>query len=296
MKKLFLMLLLVCSVTVFATPIEIIVPVVSGGPVDAIARILSRILTDNGIENVVTNHPGAEGDIGYNVAMEKKDNVIFVAPVSYYVFSHVVHHRENYHAKNMNMIAPSIISPMSIMTGPKGFRSLNEMIETAKVKEVPCATSGGYGHVALGKLNKELGTKFVVVPYKGAGQASIDIMGDHIECNYDAVGVYVSKHNAGKLHILAVSRTAPGLTGVPLMSSIIPENKISNWYGFGIPKGGNVNDNDKVIEILNNFSSYTNYLKTLYDNGFLPAKPNKNINQIMIEQTENSRQYYNTDM
>ena len=293
MKKLLLAVILCFTNVIYAAqPIEIIVPAVAGGPVDAIARTLSRILADTGITNIVTNHPGAEGDIGYNLAMEKKDNVIFVAPVSYYVFSHVVHHRENHHAKNMNMIAPVIISPMSIITGPKGFKSLQEMIETAKVKDVPCATSGGYGHVALEKLNQELGTRFIAVTYKGSGKASIDIMGDQIECNYDAVGIYVTKHNSGLLHVLAVSSPAPGLTGVPLMSSVVPDNKISNWYGFGIPKGGNVNDNAKVIEILNSYSSYTNYLKPLYENGFIPAKPNKNINQLMIDQTESSRKYY----
>jgi tripartite-type tricarboxylate transporter receptor subunit TctC len=292
-KLLFVFAILISNISVAQSdPIEIVVPAVAGGPTDAVSRVLSRILTDNGVENFVSNHGGGEGDVGYNVAMQKKDNVIFVAPVSYYVFSHVIQHRENLHAKNMNIIAPSIISPMSIMTGPKGFKSLKEMIDVAKIKDVPCGLSGGYAHVALEMINAQYKTKFVPVPYKGSGQASIDIMGDHIECNYDAAGVYVPKHNAGLLKILAVNAKTPGLTNVPLISTIITDNKFSNWYGFGIPKEGNVNGNEKVLTILNNYSSYTDYLKTLYENGFIPATPRKNINQIMIEQTESSRQFY----
>ena len=292
MKKLILILLIFFSVDVFSSPIEIVVPAVAGGPTDAIARTLSKILTDNNIENFISNHGGAEGDIGYNIAMEKKDNVIFAAPISYMVFSHVIQHRENLHAKNMNIIAPAIVSPMSIITGTKGFKSLKEMIEVAKTKDVPCGLSGGYARIALEMINQEYNTHFIPIPYKGAGQATLDVMGNQIECIYDAAGVYVAKHNAGQLVILGVNSKTPGLTNVPLISTVISDNKFTNWYGFGIPKNGNVNDNEKVLHILNNFSSYNTYLKPLFDMGFIPAKTNKNINQIIIEQTESARQYY----
>ena len=88
MKKLFLTLLLTAT-TAFAAPVNIVISVTPGGAIDLTGRTLSKILSDNGIDNIVTYKPGADGDIAYNYVMAERDNVILAGAAANFVFSHL---------------------------------------------------------------------------------------------------------------------------------------------------------------------------------------------------------------
>ena len=128
------------SATVLAgDPITIIVPTPPGGAIDITARGLSKALTSKGHDNVVVYHPGANGDIALNIAVEKRDNVIFVASSANFVFSNVLLNRENVYAKKTQLIGPSVTNPMAFITSETGeVKTFRELIESAKKKETVC--------------------------------------------------------------------------------------------------------------------------------------------------------------
>lgn len=279
------MLFCLAGVVHAATPITILVPVAPGGAIDLTARTLSRILTENGVDNVVVNQAGANGDIAYTHALKEKDNVILAGAAATFIFSSVIAKRENPYVETMTFFAPVVKTATGFVTGPNGYLDFKSMIISARARPLLCGVSNAHGTVELTRINKEYDTKFEPVPYKGSGPVATDLGGDHLRCAYDSVGTHVPRHQAGQLRILSTTQPIPGLT-VPLVNSILPNYTFENWYGFAVPNGGNVLENKKVITIMTNFSSYTNATAPMVQSGFVLEKTNKNINRVIKSQTK----------
>lgn len=287
MKKLLASILFCLSGIAVATPINIVISVTPGGAIDLTGRTLSKILTDNGVENIVTYKPGADGDIAYNYVTAEKDNVILVGAAANFVFSHVVQKRDNFHSTTMTIIAPVAKTPMAFITGPQGFVSFKEMIASAKTTPLPCGVSNAHGTVELTRINKLYSTKFEPVPYKGSGPVAQDLGGNNLKCAYDSVGTHIARHDARHLRILSV--THPIRIQVPLASSILPNYTFENWYGFAVPRGSNLLENTKVMSVMKNFGTYSDQVKPMVDQGFIMEKPQADINQTNFIQTRNYR-------
>ena len=284
MKKILLAFLLTAS-TAFANPVNIVVSVTPGGAIDLTGRTLSRILSDNGIDNIVTYKPGADGDIAYNYVMAEQNNVILAGAAANFVFSHVAQTRMNFHSTTMTMIAPVAKTPMAFITGPKGYATFKDMIASAKTTPLPCGVSNAHGTVELARINKTYGTKFEPVPYKGSGPVAQDLGGDNLRCAYDSVASHIPRHEAGLLRILAVTHRTK--ITAPLASTVLPGYAFENWYGFAIPNGSNLLADHRLMTIVQNFSQYTEQVKPMVDQGFIMEKPLKNINEINYLQTRN---------
>jgi len=63
---------------------------------------------------------------------------------------------------------------------------------------------GSTQHLALERFKLATGTQMIHVPYKGSGQAVIDLMGGHVDANFDGLGVVLPYVRAGKLRALGV--------------------------------------------------------------------------------------------
>jgi tripartite-type tricarboxylate transporter receptor subunit TctC len=265
-------------------PIEIVLPVTAGGAVDQNARALSQLLTNRGIANVVTYHPGAEGDIAYRHAMLLKDNVILVGAHSTFVFSHVNNKRKNFYAETLDLYGPVTMSPQGFITGPNGYNSYKQLVQDAKKQEIPCGVSNSTGTVMLLSFNKEYGTKFVPVPYKGSAPLVVDVGGGHVKCGFDTLASHYPRHEAKQLTILSSSYN--NKINVPLIAQEIPVKKVDSWYGFGLPKDGNLAKDQKIISLLKSLPNNQEALAPLVNAGYTPAKINPDLNTEVVRQTE----------
>lgn len=286
MKQLLLALLFAAS-TAFAAPVNIVISVTPGGAIDLTGRTLSKILSDNNIENIVTYKPGADGDIAYNYVMAEHDNVILAGAAANFVFSHVAQRRDNFHSTTMTIIAPVAKTSMAFITGPKGFATFKDMIASAKTTPLPCGVSNAHGTVELARINRVYGTKFEPVPYKGSGPVAQDLGGDNLHCAYDSVATHIPRHEAGQLKILAVTHSIK--IKAPLASTVLPGYTFENWYGFAIPNGSNLLADRRLMDIMQNFGKYTDEIKPMVAQGFIMEKPLKNINEINYLQTRDYR-------
>jgi len=286
MKKIITAVLLtfVAGVALAVKPIEIVVPYAPGGAADANARALSQILEQNKIENIVTYHPGADGDIGYRHTMDLKNNVLMLGAHANLVFSHVVQDRPNHMADTLTIIGPTMKAAQGFLTSPAGFQTYSELIAVAKKEELPCGTGSSTGTSELQRFNKEFKTKFVPVPYKGSAPMAQDLGGNHLKCAFDTLASHYTRHEARQLKILSTSFAHR--VDVPLVSTQLPIDKSESWYAFAIPKGSNLENDKRLVDIIKNFSSNTKILQTLMDQGFVPAKINPDINNDIRRQTE----------
>ncbi|MEQ1518629.1 MAG: tripartite tricarboxylate transporter substrate-binding protein, partial [Usitatibacteraceae bacterium] len=98
--------------------------------------------------------------------------------------------------------------------------------------------TGGTPHIAGELLNQRTGSKLVHIPYKGGGQALIDVLGGSIPLVYTAVAGSLQHIKGGKLNAIAVSsaQRSSSLPDVPtFIESGIADFQISSWVGILAP-------------------------------------------------------------
>jgi len=230
-------------------PIRWIVGFAPGGGTDIVGRALALKVADAlGQPVIIENRAGAAGTIGADVAAK--------APADGYTFlvGHV----------NSNAIAPYVLAkipydpvadftpityigyvPNVLVVNPSvNAKSVDELIELAK-KDPGMITyaSSGVGstqHLAGALFNKIAGTTMVHVPYKGSGQAIVDLIGGQVNINFDTMPPVLEHVKAGKIRALAIStpQRVPQLPDVPTFEEKgIKGFDVTNWYSIMGPKG-----------------------------------------------------------
>ena len=273
MKKLLLVLSMFCSAS-FAEPITLVATSTPGGNIDLFTRAIAKELTDNGYETAVINQSGANGDIAYNQVMSKQ-NSIMVGALHNMVLSHVISNRENFHVKNMKIIAPTMEPPFAFVTGTKGFSSMAEMIQYAKNNPLPCGAPSATG-VELIRINHEYDTKFEPVPYRGMSQIKMDLLNNSLKCAFDGMGGYLQEHESKTIKILASTKSF--VKDVPTIKETLRIYKYENWYGIGIPNDSKLLQDTKMMNILTNITKNDRIIEFAANHTLSVATPELDIN------------------
>jgi tripartite-type tricarboxylate transporter receptor subunit TctC len=120
--------------------------------------------------------------------------------------------------------------------------NLREFIALAKANPDKYAFGasglGSVGHLTTERLRQEAGLKIVVVPYKGAAPAVIDLIGGRINAMIDPIPVFIEHIKAGKLKPLGVTtrERVNMLPEVPtLAESGLARFEERSWYGIWGP-------------------------------------------------------------
>jgi tripartite-type tricarboxylate transporter receptor subunit TctC len=122
-------------------------------------------------------------------------------------------------------------------------KTLPELIALAKSKagglSFGSSGQGTSGHLATEMLSARSGIKMLHVPYKGAGQALIDLIGGQIQVVCTSTLPALPHVRSGQLRGLAVttaarSRAAPDIPTVAEAASL-PGYRASTWYALFAP-------------------------------------------------------------
>jgi tripartite-type tricarboxylate transporter receptor subunit TctC len=96
-------------------------------------------------------------------------------------------------------------------------------------------------HRPAGLLKLRSKTNMTQVPYKGAGPALNDLLGEHVDFFFSGFPAAVAQVKAGKLKLLAVStaKRSPAAPNVPTgaEASGIADFDLSLWQGIFAPRG-----------------------------------------------------------
>ena len=230
-------------------PIHFVVPYPAGGPLDTVARLLGKKVSESVNQPVIVeNKPGAGGNIGADyVAKSAPDGyTILMGAVATHAINPTLYSHIPYDpVKDFAPITQVASTPNVLVVNPSlPVSNVKEFIAYAKAHpgelNFGSGSTGSAGHLA-GELFKSMaGVSMVHVPYKGAAPAMQDLIGGQIQLMFDNLASSLGQIRAGKVKALAVT-TAKRSSMAPELPTIaesgLPGFDISTWFGVFAPGG-----------------------------------------------------------
>lgn len=230
-------------------PVRLIVPYPPGGVMDVTARAFATPMADILKQQVVVeNRPGAGGNIGTDLAARAEPDghtvLIFadtnvIAPALYRKLNHDP-------VKDFAPVTLLVTGSHVLVAHPSvPVTDVKSLIEHAKRNPgtLSYATPGnGTAQHLGGEMFKSAagGLQIAHVPYKGGGQAIVDVVGGQVPLAMLGMAPALPHIKAGRLKALAVT----GKTRVPILPDVptLDESGLTGfetvqWYGPSVPAG-----------------------------------------------------------
>jgi tripartite-type tricarboxylate transporter receptor subunit TctC len=229
-------------------PITAVVAFAAGGSGDTIARILAdhmRVTLAQTI--VIENVGGAAGSIGVGrVARAANDGYTLIfGNWPTHVLNGAIYALPYDVLNDFEPIAQLASEPIVIVAKkampPTDLKGLIAWLKANPGKASAGTTgAGGVGHVVGVFFQKQTGTDFQFVPYRGLAPAMQDLVAGQIELMFDTSANSLPQVRAGNINVYAVTSkerlaTAPDIPTAE--EAGLPDFYLSNWRGLWAPKG-----------------------------------------------------------
>jgi tripartite-type tricarboxylate transporter receptor subunit TctC len=228
-------------------PISMIVPASAGGPTDAIARVLAEPMSARlGQTVLIDNVAGAGGTIGVGkLARAAPDGyTLGIGQWSHYVLNGATYALQYDLLKDFAPIQLLTNGPL-LLVARKTLPADDLKALIAWLKANPDKASAGTGgvgapgHISGIFFQKQTGTSFAFVPYRGTGPALRDLMAGQIDLMIDQASNVVPQIQAGTIKGLAVLSPArlPSTPDVPTVDEAgVAGLHMSVWHGLWAPR------------------------------------------------------------
>jgi tripartite-type tricarboxylate transporter receptor subunit TctC len=197
-----------------AKPVRIVVPFGPGGNIDMTARTIAPGLSEAlGQQVVVDNRGGAGGRIGsthvakspadgYTILLGA-DGTLVIQPT----FSDSIEYQP---LRDFVFTSPISLMPGVLVVHPSlPVRSVRDIIALAKARPATLLMAspgnGSAGHLTGELFQSMARVKFVHVPYKGGGAASIDLISGQVDLGFEPLSTPLSHIRAGRMRAIAVT-------------------------------------------------------------------------------------------
>lgn len=230
-------------------PIQIIVAYAAGGTGDIVARSISdKLGIALGQSVVVENRAGASGAIGaHSVTTAAPDGyTLLVGQTGEIAVNQHWLKGLNYDPdKDLVPIALAAVVPLALVVPSKApYSTLPEFLAALKAKPKMTFASAGIGtpgHFAGELLKLQFDENLTHVPYKGAGPALNDLIGNHVDFYFPGFPAAAPHVKGGNLKILAISagKRSPAAPDVPTVAEVTgnKDYDFTLWAGFFAPRG-----------------------------------------------------------
>ena len=231
-----------------ARPITIIEPFAVGGPLDTIGRIIAeRMQVSLGQPVIVENVPGASGTLGIGrVARATPDGyTISHGSTPTHVFNGAIFKLPFDVENDFQPISPIASGPLVIVAKTAvAANDLKEFIAWLKAEPGKAAQATGgvaaTSHIAGLFFQQISGTRFTLVPYRGAGPAMQDLIAGQVDMMIDPAANTLPQVRAGRIKAFAVTakRRLAAAPDIPTVDEAgLPGFYVENWQGLFAPKG-----------------------------------------------------------
>jgi len=228
-------------------PVRIVNTFAPGGAADFLARtVADGMAAAFGQPFIVETRAGAAGQIGIqSVITTPPDGYNFVLTnITMLVFAPITNPKLGYDPhKDLSNIAYIGGSPIVITVNAKSdIKTLAGFI--AKGKNTPLTYSssgiGSNGHLLAELMAQKFGIKVEHVPYKGAAQGLMDLVGGHIAFAAQSVTSSAGQIRGGTLHpvVQTASERLPDFATVPTFKELgHPDLTTTTWFSLSGPAG-----------------------------------------------------------
>jgi tripartite-type tricarboxylate transporter receptor subunit TctC len=231
----------------YGKPLRIVVTYPPGGPIDGLTRPFAQRLSDH-IKSpvVVDNRAGANGAIGYEfVAKSPPDGYTLTigAAGPFAISPKAVVRPLPYDPVRDFAPVTTMATLPELLTANVSLpvRNVKELVALAKRRpgELVYASSGtgGTPHLAMELLKQAAKIDMVHVPYKGAGPATMEVIGGQTQLIFADMPVLLPQVQAGKLRALAIGtkQRSQSLPEVPTLIEQGIQIVVENWYAVFAP-------------------------------------------------------------
>ena len=229
-------------------PIRIVVPFGPGGGTDLVARTLAdKLAPVFGVPVLVDNKPGGNSVIATRqVAGAPPDGHTLLLTTDIHTINAAYASGLPYDSlKDFAFVTQLTTSPLMLVAHPStGIRTLGDAVAQARANpgRLSFASLGSSSPHYLGFewFKRMAGVDIIDVPYKGGGQALVDVLGGQVNLSLVVAGNGIKHAKAGKL--VAVAVTSPVRSAVApevptFAESGYPELALLNWYAILAPAG-----------------------------------------------------------
>jgi tripartite-type tricarboxylate transporter receptor subunit TctC len=257
MKKLMLAVMLATTVAAVSNahaqvypsrPITMIVPFPAGGATDTLARLMAeRMRGSLGQPVIIENVAGAAGSIGVGRAVRAAADgyTLSIGTSTTHVLIGALYALQFDLTQDLEPVAQLGVEPLLIV-GKKNLPANNLRDLIAWLKANPDKASAGVagvgatGHVAGISFQKETGTRYQFVPYRGNGPALQDLMAGQIDLMMEPSSNFWAQVRAGSIKAYAItakSRVAAAPDIATVDEAGLRGFHASLWYGLWLPRG-----------------------------------------------------------
>ena len=229
-------------------PIRVLVGFAPGGGSDILGRMIAQKLNESWRYPVITdNRPGAGGTIAVDIATRSSPDGYTLLLISGSQITNASLFTK-IKADVLKSLAPisQLTSQPYILLANSALpaNSIRELIALAKSKPggLTCGSSGtgSFAHLGIELFNNMAGVRVLHIPYKGTGQALIDLIAGQIDMTLSSAISATPHMKTGRLRALAVT-TLKRSAVVPDVPSIaesgVPGYEVAGWYGLAAPIG-----------------------------------------------------------
>ena len=228
--------------------VRVIVPFPAGGPNDVITRVVAEGMRESlGQSVIIENRAGAAGVIGSDAGAKAAPDgyTLTLGSTSTHSLPTLLGQKIPYDPKRSFVPVGLIgLSPTVLAVSNKvPAKDINEFIDYARKNpgRLSYASSGvgSLAHLAGESFKLDTKTFILHIPYRGTGQAMVDLAGGQIDMMFDAIVTARAQADAGKIKILATG----GLTrvsglNVPTLDEVgLKQFNSSLWLGLFAPAG-----------------------------------------------------------
>jgi tripartite-type tricarboxylate transporter receptor subunit TctC len=226
-------------------PIRLIVPFAPGGPSDILSRLVGHKLSESLGQTVVVDNRGSVGGlVGFEAGAKAPPDgyTLLMAANSLLTINPHVYKKLPYDPQRDLQPITQLTSVGNVVVVHPSVQATNikELIALAKAQpgKLNFATTGTGNLLGIEHFKVMADIDMVAVPYKGTGQAVVDLIAGHVQFFFMNPLVAVPHVKSGKLRGLAVTSLTrnPALPDMPTVSeSGVPNFKNITWHSMLVP-------------------------------------------------------------
>ena len=230
-----------------ARPIRIIVAYPPAGTTDILARLIGQKMTETwGQSAIVENRPGANGNIGTDIAARATPDgyTITMGTAATHSINNTLYPKLAWHAERdfapISLVA--VVPNLLVVNNALPVKTVKDLIAYAKANPGKLSFGspgiGATAHLSMELFQTLTGTSMVHVPHKGSAGVLADVTAGNLQLAMDNIPVYLPQARAGKIRALAVS-SAQRVSAAPDLPTVaeagVPGFEALSWFGLLAP-------------------------------------------------------------